>query len=256
MANRTKTVCWLDQRNKTNMFGRCGVRKWKSMATQIFGLFINLLFVFPLCPFGWLFFSRYVPFGHANICNLWIWYMKIPIEQKMSAFSSVKHSRWPKCAHFICSSQKWCFYLCLLFITFQPFHNICNIFHLKWDAPVAVSIYLFCAFNRFLSMLTDNNDNVYSNILSKHKYWKYGNCCNMNVTIETTWTFRAYEESHATTEMNLSSCLSLRCTHKAAIHFDLLFECRKALWHFPAVRLPFPFEFKANISVIFFLVYQ
>lgn len=139
------------------------MHKWKSMDTQIFGLFINLLFVFPLCPCHFFRFT-------------WMCFVRSSFGQTFAiyGFDKWKFQSSKKCAFFRTQNtfppSPINMHLCLLFLLHFNVHFERNNFHLKWTIRVLVTFYLFCAFNRFWAWL-QNNDNVYSNILSKYKYW-------------------------------------------------------------------------------------
>lgn len=185
MANKTKNhgrlISTRNQPNKTNINCLTGARKLESMVTQIFGLFINLLFVFPLCPHG--VFLLLLLFRQANICNLWIWYMKIPIVQKMCTLFVVEPihalAKGTRTLHFVAKmvfSFLFAFYYISTFISFAIFSI--------WSETCCCFLFIcFVHLTVFWTWL-QNSGNVYSNILSKHKYWKYENCCKVNVTIE------------------------------------------------------------------------
>lgn len=158
-------------KNKTNINCLAGARKWKSMVIQIFGLFINLLFVFLWCPFG-----IFVVAAAFNMQTFAIYgfdmctYMEIPIEQKMCALSEVGHEQSVGGSQE--SVPKWCFHFCLLFITFQL--SKCLQYFPFWVKRVVVSIYLFCAFNHIFELDCENCDNVYIQI-----FWVNTNTRNM-----------------------------------------------------------------------------
>lgn len=95
--------------------------------------------------------------------------MKIPIEQKIVHFSTLKRLSKGHTTHFIYHPPKYVFsFLYLLFYYISTFISCTTVFfiwsEIRW---VVRAIYLFCAFNRFE---TYNDKCLFEYILSKYKY--------------------------------------------------------------------------------------
>lgn len=135
-------------KNKTNINCLTGAHKWKSMGSQIFSRFINLLFVFPLYPFDsfvrsfiiflLLFLSSSSPCSTFAIYGFDKWKFqssKNEIEQKMCIFPS------PGTFSFLSRKNIICFFY---YISTNR-RNVYNISHLKWSNCV-VALFLFICF--------------------------------------------------------------------------------------------------------------
>lgn len=156
-------------KNKTNINCLAGARKWKSMVIQIFGLFINLLFVFLLCPFGIFVVAAAFNMKTFAIYGFDIHIWKFQSSKKCVHFPKLdinNHWREPRERTKMVFSFLFAFYYISTFKCLQYFPF--------WVKRVVVSIYLFCAFNHIFERDCESCDNVHIQI-----FWVNTNTRNM-----------------------------------------------------------------------------
>lgn len=157
-------------KNKTNINCLAGVRKWKSMVIQIFGLFINLLFVFLWCPF-----NIFVVAAAFNMQTFAIYGFDIHIWKFQSSKKCVhspkldmnNHWREPRERTKMVFSFLFAFYYISTFKMFA-------IFSILSETRCCFYLFVLCIQPYIWAWLRKLRQCLYSNILSKHKYSKYG----------------------------------------------------------------------------------